>query len=85
VYRGENPGVYESWNDCCKQVIGYPGNWFEAFPTKEEAEEEYFKSLEEKKSNFEVEKQTADSSRVKNYIILFQFIVIVFLFFFYAR
>jgi len=88
VYRGKTPGVYETWNECCKQTVGYTGNWFESFPTKEEAEEEFLKSLREEESNFEVGKQTAPAPdcrcRVKNYIILFQFIVIVFLFF-YAR
>ena len=72
------PGVYDSWDECSKQVIGYPNNSYKGFSTKELAEEEYFNSLGETR------KQMAGSSRVKNYIILFQSIVIVYLFFFYV-
>lgn len=78
------PGVYDSWDECSKQVLGFRNNSYKGFPTKEMAEEEYFNSLGKKRSNYEVGKQTAGSSRVKNYIILFQFIVIVYLFFFYV-
>jgi viroplasmin and RNaseH domain-containing protein len=49
-----------------KQVLGYPNNSIKGFPTKEMAEEEYFDSLGEKRSNdYEVGKQMPWSSRFK--------------------
>jgi viroplasmin and RNaseH domain-containing protein len=43
-----------SCDECRKQVLGYPNNSFKGVPTKEMMEEEYFNSLEEKRSNYEV-------------------------------
>jgi viroplasmin and RNaseH domain-containing protein len=73
-----------SCDECRKQVSAYPNNSFKGFPTKEMVEEEYFNSLEEKRSNYEVGKQTSGSSRVKTYIVIFQLIIIVFLVLFYV-
>jgi viroplasmin and RNaseH domain-containing protein len=62
-------------------VLGYPNNSFKEFPTKEEAEEEYFNSFGEERSNndYVVRKKKPRSSRVKTYIIIGKFIIIVFL------
>ncbi len=37
VKCGKRPGIYETWEECQKQVIGYPGAVYKGFATKEEA------------------------------------------------
>lgn len=37
VWHGLNPGVYDSWNECQRQVKGFEGALFKSFPTEEEA------------------------------------------------
>lgn len=34
VWRGYEPGVYDSWADCQRQVVGYKGARFKSFPTQ---------------------------------------------------
>ncbi|XP_055329058.1 ribonuclease H1-like [Paramacrobiotus metropolitanus] len=38
VKKGKKPGVYEKWNDCQQQTIGFHGAQFKKFDTREEAE-----------------------------------------------
>ena len=38
VWKGVNPGVYDSWTDCQLQIKGYDGAQYKSFETKEEAE-----------------------------------------------
>lgn len=38
VKNGHQPGVYETWEDCKKQVHGFSGASFKGFPTRREAE-----------------------------------------------
>jgi ribonuclease HI len=44
VWKGENPGVYTSWNDCQSQIKGLEGAVYKSFDTKEEAEYAYASS-----------------------------------------
>lgn len=37
VRVGRIPGIYYSWEECKKQVIGYPGAEFESFDSKIDA------------------------------------------------
>jgi ribonuclease H-related protein len=37
VKVGKKPGVYKTWDECNKQVKGYPGALFKSFPTEGEA------------------------------------------------
>ncbi|KYZ76892.1 hypothetical protein AXX12_18490 [Anaerosporomusa subterranea] len=37
VRTGRTPGIYYSWDECKRQVIGFPNAFFKGFPTKEEA------------------------------------------------
>ena len=39
VKRGLVPGIYESWDECKVNVIGFPGAIYKGFPTIKEAEE----------------------------------------------
>ncbi len=38
VWKGRQPGIYDSWAHCEAQVKGFPGAKFKAFPTREMAE-----------------------------------------------
>lgn len=38
VKKGKTPGIYLSWEDCKKMVIGYPGAVYKGFETLQEAE-----------------------------------------------
>lgn len=37
VKIGREPGIYETWDECRKQVTGFPGAIYKSFPTLEEA------------------------------------------------
>ena len=39
VWKGVNPGIYDSWTDCQLQIKGYEGAQFKSFARREEAEE----------------------------------------------
>lgn len=38
VWKGKNPGIYDSWQECEEQVRGYEGAVYKSFPTREAAE-----------------------------------------------
>ncbi len=44
VWKGVNPGVYDSWNECKQQINGFDGAIYKSFSTKDEAEEAYASS-----------------------------------------
>lgn len=41
VWRGNEPGVYNTWNECLAQVKGFPAAAYKAFPTAGEAQSAY--------------------------------------------
>lgn len=41
VWKGIEPGVYDSWDACKRQVENFDGALYKSFPTKELAEEAY--------------------------------------------
>lgn len=41
VWEGNNPGIYETWQDCKLQIQGYPGAKYKAFPSLEAATDAY--------------------------------------------
>lgn len=43
VWKGVNPGVFDNWEDCKKQVEGVDGAKYKSFPTREEAVEAFEK------------------------------------------
>ncbi|MBR6286994.1 MAG: ribonuclease H family protein, partial [Bacteroidaceae bacterium] len=44
VWRGVEPGIYESWTDCQLQTKGFEGAIYKSFDNKQEAEEAYVSS-----------------------------------------
>lgn len=38
VWKGQQPGVYESWDQCQKQVAGFPGAQYKSFASRAAAE-----------------------------------------------
>ncbi len=41
VWKGHEPGVYDNWEECLKQVKNFPGASYKGFPTREEAEQAF--------------------------------------------
>ncbi len=41
VWKGHNPGIYESWDACKKQVQGVEGAQYKAFASRQDAEEAF--------------------------------------------
>lgn len=50
VWEGYEPGVYDNWEDCQAQVIGYPGAKYKSFKSQEEAVTAYRGSGEEEET-----------------------------------
>lgn len=46
VWAGFNPGIYETWEECQKQVVGFDRAKYKSFKTKEEAEDAFNQSYE---------------------------------------
>lgn len=44
VWQGRDPGIYQTWAECNKQVEGFKGAKFKSFPTREEAKEAFTKN-----------------------------------------
>ena len=53
VAIGKNPGIYDDWQSCKTQVVGYSGSKFKSFNTRSEASE-YLDQIFEKKSEHNV-------------------------------
>ena len=47
VWKGVNPGIYDNWTDCKKNVEGFAGPKYKSFSTLEEAEKAYAENAEE--------------------------------------
>jgi ribonuclease H-related protein len=41
VVRGRVPGIYDVWEECRRQVIGFKNQDYKGFPTREEAQAYY--------------------------------------------
>ncbi len=44
VWYGIEPGIYKSWDECKKQIEGYPGAAYKSFESLKEAEDAFEKS-----------------------------------------
>jgi ribonuclease HI len=65
VWRGYRPGVYNNWQDCQSQVIGFENARFKSFPTKAEAEYAFRKGPGILKNTFQSKKQPR-TGEIKN-------------------
>lgn len=71
VWKGHNPGLYNTWEECQKQIVGYPEAIYKSFKNKELAEKasndgwEYYIGFDERKLNFSPE----DRKRVGDPIV----------------
>ena len=45
VWKGRNPGVYDSWEACKQEVEGFQGALYKGFPDKASAEEAFAKGF----------------------------------------
>ena len=54
VFKGHNPGVYDSWEETKLQTDGFPGAVFKAYMTSEEATEAFrkFSAIEDRNELF---------------------------------
>ena len=47
VWRGKEPGIYDNWPDCQKQVHGFAGAAFKSFKTEAEARDAFARPVHE--------------------------------------
>lgn len=50
VWSGHNPGIYTSWDDCKREVEGFGGAKYKAFPTEAEAKREFILGAPDERS-----------------------------------
>lgn len=65
VKNGRVPGIYTTWAECQKQVIGFKGAAFKGFETKEEADDYMAGAAAEKKTDCEAVAYTDGSFDIK--------------------
>ena len=51
VFKGRQPGIYNSWPECHQQVQGFTNNLYQAYSTIEEAEIAYVEFVEQTMRN----------------------------------
>lgn len=71
VARGHKIGIFETWDECSQQVLGFKDAKFKSFPTKEEAEnfiyqvnENIYEPVEKSKS--EILSKQEENTKVSN-------------------
>lgn len=64
VRKGKKPGIYETWNDCKEQVIGYSGAEYKKFPKYEEAK----KFIKNEKVEVDFEESNLKDKEVISYV-----------------
>lgn len=60
VWEGNEPGIYDNWNDTLLQVKGYPNAKYKSFSSKEEAEQAYSGGYVAPKPGAKGKKRTVD-------------------------
>jgi len=66
VWKGFEPGIYETWSECKQQIEGFEGARYKSFETQIQAVEAYRSDSR----NYIRNKKTTDSSRPSSSIIL---------------
>lgn len=59
VWHGQEPGIYDNWQDCQLQIKGFPGAKYASFKTHEEAQEAYDHGYEDYRSKAGSKKKPA--------------------------
>ena len=54
VWKGNNPGVYESWEKCKSEIKNIKGSLFKSFTKLEDAKKAYVQGYEEYKQNLDL-------------------------------
>jgi len=64
VWKGKNPGIYQSWEACKQQVHGFQGARYKSFKSYDEAKQAY-------KAGYQPQKKTVAKTRTSdtNYIL----------------
>jgi len=70
VWNGVQPGIYENWEDCKLQVIGFEDAQYKSFPTMSEAQEAYEQGSiayrqQVVEKTFELRSNTSDESYIR--------------------
>lgn len=52
VFKGYQPGIYDTWEECKAQVDGFHGASYRSFPTCEEATEAFRKAMDVEEMQF---------------------------------
>ena len=68
VWVGQNPGIYDSWAKCQKQIKGFPNAKYKSFKTLEEAEQAFGQSATEHIQTKKLKEQKPKSSGFHDYI-----------------
>lgn len=59
VWEGRNPGIYDDWEACKKEVIGYPKVLYKGFSDRESAEAAYRMGYKAYRNSNPIQKATA--------------------------
>jgi ribonuclease HI len=76
VWKGKTPGIYDSWEECSKQVSGIAGAQYKSFPTKAEAELAFQQKPERILYAKRIEKEPGSSSKHQSVVPLAECIVV---------
>lgn len=71
VWVGFKPGIYESWEACKKQVIGFDGAKYKSFTSREEAADAFnqsYETIKERKGKKDLFKIQSDKKPILNSI-----------------
>ena len=78
VAVGNNVGIYHSWDDCKKQVLGYPNAKYKKFDTEIEAQTfiDMYREKEDKTDYSDYYKVYTDGSNLDTSVFAFGFVIL---------
>lgn len=60
VWYGHEQGIYESWDECRKQIIGFKGAKYKSYPSREQAEEAFILGSEDERKAISCHEKLSD-------------------------
>ena len=66
VWKGVAPGIYDTWDDCKEQVVGFSGAKFKSYGTMAEAEKAYARGESQEIGTSQNEKKPRKKATSKN-------------------